>query len=299
MRKAHKGIILAGGTGSRLHPITRAVSKQLLPVYNKPMIYFPLSVLMLANISEILLITTQDDKQQFQRLLGSGNQWGLKISYAIQPSPDGLAQALIIGEEFLNGAPCALVLGDNLFYANDLGKILTTAKGRSSGATIFACAVADPERYGVAEVSATGSVLSLQEKPSNPLSNLAVTGLYFYDEKASELAKTLSPSERGELEITSLNQLYLESNSLQCETLGRGVAWFDTGTHDSLLEAGQFVQTLEHRQGLQIASPEEIAFSNGWIGSEALRDFANTLKIPETKNYFLELAKNEERNENK
>ena len=292
MRKPHKGIILAGGSGSRLYPITKAVSKQLLPVYNKPMIFFPLSVLMLSQINEILLITTPDDQRQFQRLLGNGNQWGLKISYAIQPSPDGLAQALIIGEEFLDGAPCALVLGDNLFYANELRKILKNAINRPSGATIFACAVSDPERYGVVEISANGNVLGLQEKPSLPQSNLAVTGLYFFDEKASEYAKTLSPSERGELEITDLNRLYLEINSLNCETFGRGVAWFDTGTYESLLEASQFVQTLEHRQGLQVASLEEIAFTNGWISSEELRDYANTLKNADSKNYFLELANN-------
>lgn len=272
-----KGIILAGGTGTRLHPLTLMVSKQLLPVYNKPLIYYPLSVLMLAGLREILLVTTPEDMPQFKSLLGSGERWGIAISYAEQPSPDGLAQAFVIAEDYLAGQSSALILGDNIFYGNSLGDMLDVAMAREAGATIFSYAVQDPERYGVVEVDSAGRVLSLEEKPSHPRSNLAATGLYFYDERVVEYAKSLKPSVRGELEITDLNRLYLEAGNLHAEAMTRGFAWFDAGTHESLLDAGNFIATLERRQGLVIASPEEIAWRNGWIDDAALGELARRL----------------------
>lgn len=284
--KNRKGIILAGGSGTRLYPITRGVSKQLLPVYDKPMIYYPLSVLMLVGIREIIIITTPQDQEQFQRLLGDGSQWGLDLHYGLQPSPDGLAQALIIAEEFLDGAPSALILGDNIFYGNELRTLLASADARAEGASVFVYQVADPERYGVAEISADGAVLGLEEKPARPKSNLAVTGLYFYDENAPEMAKQIKPSARGELEITDLNMIYMAEQKLHCEELGRGFAWLDTGTFESLLEASQFVQTLQSRQGVQIASLEEIAFSQGWIDRDMLREYVKSLKNGVLAHYF-------------
>ena len=272
-----KGIILAGGSGTRLHPATLAISKQLLPVYDKPMIYYPLSTLMLAGIREILIISTPQDTPRFTQLLGDGSQWGLNLQYAVQPSPDGLAQAFLIGEQFLNGAPSALVLGDNIFYGHDFQKLLRDADAQQTGSTVFAYHVQDPERYGVAEFDAQGRVLSLEEKPKVPKSNYAVTGLYFYDAQVVELAKSLQPSPRGELEITDLNKCYLEKGQLNVQLMGRGYAWLDTGTHDSLLEAGQFIATLEQRQGLKVACPEEIAFRAGWIDAAQLEQLAQPL----------------------
>lgn len=272
-----KGIILAGGSGTRLHPATLAISKQLLPVYDKPMIYYPLSTLMLAGIREILIISTPQDTPRFTQLLGDGSQWGLNLQYAVQPSPDGLAQAFLIGEQFLNGAPSALVLGDNIFYGHDFQKLLRDADAQQTGSTVFAYHVQDPERYGVAEFDAQGRVLSLEEKPKVPKSNYAVTGLYFYDAQVVELAKSLQPSPRGELEITDLNTLYLQQGQLNVQLMGRGYAWLDTGTHDSLLEAGQFIATLEQRQGLKVACPEEIAFRAGWIDAAQLEQLAQPL----------------------
>ena len=275
--QARKGIILAGGSGTRLHPATLAISKQLLPVYDKPMIYYPLSTLMLAGIRDILIISTPQDTPRFEQLLGDGSQWGLNLQYAVQPSPDGLAQAFLIGEQFLNGAPSALVLGDNIFYGHDFQKLLAEANAQTTGSSVFAYHVQDPERYGVAEFDAQGKVLSLEEKPAQPKSNYAVTGLYFYDSQVVELAKSLKPSPRGELEITDLNKLYLQQGQLNVQLMGRGYAWLDTGTHDSLLEAGQFIATLEQRQGLKVACPEEIAFRAGWIDAAQLEKLAQPL----------------------
>ena len=277
MTTPRKGIILAGGSGTRLHPATLAISKQLLPVYDKPMIYYPLSTLMLAGIREILIISTPQDTPRFTQLLGDGSQWGLNLQYAVQPSPDGLAQAFLIGEQFLDGAPSALVLGDNIFYGHDFQKLLRDADAQQTGSTVFAYHVQDPERYGVAKFDAQGRVLSLEEKPKVPKSNYAVTGLYFYDAQVVELAKSLKPSARGELEITDLNTLYLQQGQLNVQLMGRGYAWLDTGTHDSLLEAGQFIATLEQRQGLKVACPEEIAFRSGWIDAAQLEQLAQPL----------------------
>ena len=279
---ARKGIILAGGSGTRLYPITKAVSKQLLPVFDKPMIYYPLSVLMLAGIREVLVINTPHEQALFQHLLGDGSQWGMKIEYAAQPSPDGLAQAFLIGREFLADSPSCLVLGDNIFYGHGLTELLQRANAREHGATVFGYRVRDPERYGVAEFDASGKVVGLEEKPAQPKSNYAVTGLYFYDGRASDFAAALQPSPRGELEIPDLNRCYLGDGAWQLEKMGRGYAWLDTGTHESLVEASTYIETIEKRQGLRVCCPEEIAFHNGWIDADQLR----ALAVPLAKNGY-------------
>ena len=286
-----KGLILAGGAGTRLHPATLSVSKQLLPIYDKPMIYYPLTTLLLAGIKDILIISTPQDTPRFEQLLGDGRQWGIDLQYAIQPSPDGLAQAVIIGADFIGECDSALVLGDNIFYGHDFHHILGNANARSEGATVFAYHVHDPERYGVAEFDPAGKVLSLEEKPKQPKSSYAVTGLYFYDSAVVELARNLKPSARGELEITDLNRLYLEQGRLNVEIMGRGYAWLDTGTHDSLLEAGQFIATIEKRQGLKVACPEEIAFRQGWITRGKLEELAQPLAKNGYGQYLLGLLK--------
>jgi len=286
-----KGIILAGGSGTRLYPVTQVISKQLLPVFDKPMIYYPLSTLMLTGIREILIISTTEDIPRFEKLLGDGSQWGLDLHYATQPSPEGLAQAFLIGEEYLDGAPSVLILGDNIYHGHSLPELLNSANMREDGASIFAYHVNDPEHYGVAEFDAQGNVISLEEKPEHSKSNYAVTGLYFYDNKVVEYAKQIKPSDRGEFEITDLNRIYLEKQNLSVEIMGRGYTWLDTGTHESLMEAHQFIRTIEHRQGQKISCPEEIAYLRGWISSKQLRELAKPIAKNNYGKYLMRLVK--------
>jgi glucose-1-phosphate thymidylyltransferase len=286
-----KGIILAGGSGTRLYPVTQVVSKQLLPIYDKPMVYYPLSTLMLAGIRDILIISTPDDTPRFQQLLGDGRKWGMNLSYAVQPSPDGLAQAFIIGKSFIGDSLSSLILGDNIFYGHDFSEQLQRASAKQDGATVFAYRVHDPERYGVAEFDSAGKVISLEEKPLKPKSSYAVTGIYFYDKNVCELAASLKPSPRGELEITDLNRLYLERGDLSCEVMGRGMAWLDTGTHESLLEASQYIEIIERRQGLKVACPEEVAYRQGWIGAKEIEALATPMLKNSYGQYLIAMLK--------